>query len=294
MSRRPPNVPPDLLPTRNGRVLRCGRFVLTLDRPRIMGIVNVTPDSFSDGGEAFDVGAAVARSEAMIEQGADIIDLGAESTRPGAHPVSIAAELDRLMPVLERVRRLPVPISIDTMKPEVMAEALRGGASMINDVSGFRAGGAIDAIARSDCGLCVMHMQGEPRTMQAAPDYADVVGEVGAFLSGRVSALLSAGVAANRIAVDPGFGFGKTLEHNVALLRALRSFAAGGVAVLAGLSRKSMLGALTGRGADERQAASIAAALLAVERGADIVRVHDVAATHDALAVYAAVAGGSA
>lgn len=259
-----------------------------------MGIVNITPDSFSDGGEALDPLAGVARAETMVEQGADIIDLGAESTRPGARPVSAAAEIDRLMPVLERVRDLPVPVSVDTMKPQVMVEALRNGASMINDVFGFRAPGAIDAVASSECGLCVMHMQGEPRTMQTAPHYDDVVGEVAAFLLGRVRAFEQAGVDAGRIVVDPGFGFGKTLDHNLALLRALRSLSADGVAVLAGLSRKSMLGTITGKPAGDRQAASVAAALLAIERGADLVRVHDVAATRDAMAVYAAVQGSRA
>lgn len=256
-----------------------------------MGIVNITPDSFSDGGEAFDPHAAVARAEALVEQGADILDLGAESTRPGAQPVTAAAELDRLLPVLERVRALPVPVSVDTMKPAVMVEALRAGAAMINDVYGFRAPGAVQAVAATGCGLCVMHMQGEPRTMQVAPHYDDVVAEVGAFLRERVSALGAAGVAADRIAVDPGFGFGKTLAHNLDLLRELRSLEVGGVAILAGLSRKSMLGTITGKGPGERTAASVAAALLAVERGADMVRVHDVAATRDALAVYAAVLG---
>lgn len=257
-----------------------------------MGIVNITPDSFSDGGEVFDPDAAVARAEALVEQGADILDLGAESTRPGAQPVSSAAELERLMPVLEQVRALPVPVSVDTTKPAVMIEALRAGASMINDVYGFRAPGAVQAVAATDCGLSVMHMQGEPRTMQVAPHYGDVVAEVGVFLRERVSSLGAAGITTERIVVDPGFGFGKTLAHNLELLRGLRSLHVGSVAVMAGLSRKSMLGAITGRVAGERVAASVAAALLAVQHGADLVRVHDVAATRDALAVYSAVLQG--
>jgi dihydropteroate synthase len=273
----------------NGRILRCGRFVLSLEQPRVMGIVNITPDSFSDGGRFLDPSAALAHAEALIEEGADILDLGAESTRPGAAPVSAAEELDRLMPLLERAREWRVPVSVDTMKPEVMHEAVRRGASMINDVTGFRAPGAIDAVVESDAALCVMHMQGEPRTMQVNPTYADVVGEVRAFLAARVDALEQAGVARERIVVDPGFGFGKTTAHNLTLLRSLRALHGLGAGVLAGLSRKSMLGALTGRAATERLPASIAAAVLAVERGADIVRAHDVAATRDALAVVAAV-----
>ena len=273
----------------DGRILRCGRFVLMLDYPRIMGIVNITPDSFSDGGAFLDAQRAVDHAHRLVEEGADLLDLGAESTRPGAAPVSADEELDRLLPVLTALARLEVPISIDTSKPVVMREAMQAGAAMINDVNAFRAAGAIEALAKTAAALCVMHMRGEPRTMQAHPTYVDVVGEVDAFLRERIAALADAGVAHDRIAIDPGFGFGKNLDHNLALLRALQQFSSAGVAVLVGLSRKSMLGNITGRPAHERLPASIAAALLAVERGAQIVRVHDVAATRDALAILAAV-----
>ena len=275
----------------DGRILRCGRFVLTLDRPRIMGVVNITPDSFADGGAFLDPQCAIDHGRRLVEEGADLLDLGAESTRPGAAPVSAAEELDRLLPVLTALTTLDVPVSVDTMKPAVMSAAIQAGAAMINDVNAFRLAGAIDAVANTTTAVCVMHMQGEPRTMQADPVYADVVGEVGAFLRERVTALSSAGIANDRIAIDPGFGFGKNLEHNLALLRELSKFRDAGVAVLVGLSRKSMLGKITGRAAHERLPASVAAALIAVQRGADIVRVHDVAATRDALAVLAAVAG---
>jgi dihydropteroate synthase len=273
----------------NGRILRCGRFVLALDRPRIMGIVNITPDSFSDGGAFLHAQRAIDHGHRLVEEGADLLDLGAESTRPGAQSVSAAEELDRLLPVLMELARLDIPISVDTLKPPVMRDAIAAGASMINDVNAFRAAGAIEAMASTQAALCVMHMQGEPRTMQANPSYSDVVGEVDSFLRERIAVLSSAGVAHERIAIDPGFGFGKNLDHNLALLRALAQFRGAGVAVLAGLSRKSMLGAITGRPASERLPASIAAALLAVQRGADIVRVHDVAATRDALAILGAV-----
>jgi dihydropteroate synthase len=273
----------------NGRILRCGRFVLSLDRPRLMGIVNITPDSFSDGGAFLDAKRAIEHGHRLVEEGADLLDLGAESTRPGALSVSAAEELDRLLPVLSALAGLDVPISVDTLKPAVMRDAIAAGASMVNDVNAFRAAGAIEAIATTEAALCVMHMQGEPRTMQANPSYTDVVGEVDAFLRERVAVLSNAGIARERIAIDPGFGFGKNLDHNLALLRALAQFRSAGVAVLAGLSRKSMLGTITGRPANERLPASIAAALLAVQRGADIVRVHDVAATRDALVVLRAV-----
>lgn len=256
-----------------------------------MGVVNITPDSFSDGGAFLDPQCAIDHGRRQVEEGADLLDLGAESTRPGAAPVSAAEELDRLLPVLTALTTLDVPVSVDTMKPAVMTAAIQAGAAMINDVNAFRLAGAIDAVANTTTAVCVMHMQGEPRTMQADPVYADVVGEVGAFLRERVTALSSAGIAKDRIAIDPGFGFGKNLEHNLALLRELSKFRDAGVAVLAGLSRKSMLGKITGRAAHERLPASVAAALIAVQRGADIVRVHDVAATRDALAVLAAVAG---
>jgi dihydropteroate synthase len=272
-------------------MLRCGRYTLPLRRPLIMGIVNVTPDSFSDGGQFFDRARAVEHASRLAEEGADILDIGAESTRPGAEPVSVDEELARILPVLRAARDLPVPVSVDTLKPEVMRAALAEGASMINDVNALRAPGALDAVRASNCGLCLMHMQGEPRTMQAAPHYDDVVAEVKAFLAQRVAACEAAGIGRDRLVIDPGFGFGKSGQHNLALLRGLGALRELGVAVLAGLSRKSTLGTITGRGSEDRLAASLAAALLAVERGAAIVRVHDVAATRDALLVLRAVSG---
>jgi dihydropteroate synthase len=270
-------------------VFRCGRFRLALDRPLVMGIVNVTPDSFSDGGRFFERDRAIAHARRLLDEGADLLDLGAESTRPGAAPVSEAEELDRLLPVLEAVRDAPVPISIDTLKPGVMRTAIAAGASLVNDVNALRAPGAVEAVADGDAGVCLMHMQGEPRTMQHAPHYTDVVAEVKAFLAERVAACEAAGIARERILIDPGFGFGKTVEHNLTLLRDLRALADLGVTVLAGLSRKSTLGRITGRPAEQRLAASLSAAVLAAERGARIVRVHDVAETRDALAVLAAI-----
>lgn len=267
------------------RVLRCGRFSLPLDRPLIMGVVNVTPDSFSDGGRFLDPDAAVAHARRLIEEGADLIDVGGESSRPGAEPVPAARELERIAPVLAALADGAVPVSVDTAKPEVMREAIRRGASMINDINALRAPGALEAVAGSAAAACLMHMQGEPRTMQQAPQYADVVGEVRDYLVARAAAAEAAGIAPESIVIDPGFGFGKTVEHNRALLRDLGALAALGYPVLAGLSRKSTLGRITGRGEDERLPASIAAALLAAQRGARILRVHDVAATRDALRV---------
>ena len=269
--------------------LRCGRFRLDLSRPLVMGVVNITPDSFSDGGRFLDSKAALDHANALAAEGADLLDIGAESSRPGALPVSAEEELSRLMPVLEGLRGRAIPVSVDTVKPEVMRAAIAAGAAMINDIGALRAPGALDAVAASDVAVCLMHMQGEPRTMQREPHYRDVVAEVGAFLAERVAAAEAAGIARERIVVDPGFGFGKSVEHNFELLRNLRRFVELGLPVLAGWSRKSTLGAITGRGADERLAASLAAALLAVERGARIVRVHDVAATRDALEVFAAL-----
>lgn len=262
-------------------------MLLTADRPLVMGIVNVTPDSFSDGGRHADTRSAVNHARSLVEEGADILDIGGESTRPGAQPVSIQEELDRVLPVLEGARGLGVPISIDTMKPEVMRAAVAAGAEMINDVNGFRLPGAWDAVKAGDCALCVMHMLGEPRTMQDAPQYADVVAEVEAFLAERLAEAEAAGIARERICIDPGFGFGKTLEHNLALMRALPRLAQL-APVLAGLSRKRMIGALTGRDIPDRLAGSLAAALRAVENGAAIVRVHDVKETVDALKVWLA------
>jgi dihydropteroate synthase len=256
-----------------------------------MGVVNVTPDSFSDGGRFLDPHAAIARANALIEEGADMLDIGAESSRPGAQGVSGEEELSRLMPVLDGLRASAVPISVDTVKPEVMRAAIAGGAAMINDINALRSPGALEAVTGSDVAVCLMHMQGEPRTMQSEPRYGDVVTEVGAFLAERVAAAEGAGIARERIVIDPGFGFGKTVAHNFELLRNLDRFAALGLPVLAGWSRKSTLGAITGRGADDRLAGSLAAVLLAVQHGARIVRVHDVAATRDVLAVLAAFDG---
>lgn len=271
------------------QTLHCGRFVLNLVRPRIMGVINVTPDSFSDGGAHASPAAAVAHARSLVADGADILDVGGESTRPGALPVSAEQEIARVLPVIEGMRELGVPVSVDTSKPEVMRAALRSGADMINDVAGFRAPGAFETVAASAAALCIMHMQGEPRTMQADPHYDDVVAEVGEYLRMRALAAEAAGIAHERIVVDPGFGFGKTLEHNLTLLRDLRAIDALGWPVLAGLSRKSMLGRLTGREVGERVHASVAAALLAVINGAKIVRVHDVRATRDALSLYEAL-----
>lgn len=254
-----------------------------------MGVVNVTPDSFSDGGRFLDPQQAIAHAWRLIEEGADLVEVGGESTRPGALPVDAADELRRVLPVLHALRDAPVPVAVDTVKPQVMQAAIAEGASIINDVNALRAPGALEAAAASEVGVCLMHMQGEPRTMQAEPHYEDVIGEVRDFLVERMDAAVGMGIARDRIAIDPGFGFGKTVEHNLELLRNLERVAELGAPVLVGLSRKSTLGAITGRPAPERLAASIAAALLAVQHGARIVRVHDVAATRDALAVLAAV-----
>ena len=272
--------------------LACGRFRLDLGRPLVMGVVNVTPDSFSDGGFYLDPVEAIAHARRLIDEGADLLDIGGESSRPGAPGVPADEESRRVLPVLRGLRDASVPLAVDTVKPEVMRAALAEGAAMINDISALRAPGALEAVAGSDAGVCLMHMQGEPRTMQKAPHYVDVVAEVGAFLRGRAAAAEAAGIARERIVVDPGFGFGKTPAHNLELLRRLRELAALGYPLLAGLSRKSTLGAITGRPPAERAAASVAAALLAVEGGARIVRVHDVAATKDALAVWSAVRAG--
>jgi dihydropteroate synthase len=270
-------------------LLRCGKFKLSLDRPLIMGIVNVTPDSFSDGGLFAAAKSAIAHARLLIEEGADIIDIGGESTRPGAQAVSVGEERGRVLPVLEALNECGVPLSIDTSKPELMRDAIRAGAAMINDVNALRAPGALQIAAGSDAAVCFMHMQGTPQTMQVDPRYDDVVNEVKSFLTARVEAAQAAGIPRERIVVDPGFGFGKTKEHNLELFRKLDNFAELGVPVLVGLSRKSVLGKLTGRETADRVHASIASALLAVSKGAVIVRVHDVAATRDALAVYNAL-----
>jgi len=266
------------------------RFRIDLSTPRVMGIVNLTPDSFSDGGAHANHAAGLAHCEQLVREGADILDLGGESTRPGAPEVSVDQELGRVMPVLEGALTLGVPVSVDTRKAEVMRAVLAAGADIVNDVDALRSPGAIAAIAaHPSCGVCLMHMRGTPETMQHEPVYADVVDEVVAFLRQRCAALESAGVDAERVVVDPGIGFGKSVEHNLELLRRQQDLLAIGRPLLLGWSRKSTLGAVTGRGVAERAAASVAAALIAVQRGARIVRVHDVAATVDALKVWRAI-----
>lgn len=273
-------------------VLQCGAQMLSLDGPCVMGVVNVTPDSFSDGGLYADPGAAVAHAHRLVAEGAVIVDVGGESTRPGAAAVSVEDELARVLPVVERLaRELPVPVSIDTSKPEVIRAAADAGAGMINDVYALRRPGALEAAARSALPVCLMHMQGEPRTMQQSPRYDDIVSDVEAFLRERMAACEAAGIARERILVDPGFGFGKTDEHNLALLRALPRIAAIGPPVLVGLSRKSMIGRLTGRGVDQRLAGSLALALAAVAGGARLVRAHDVVETVDAWRLWDRVHG---
>lgn len=269
-------------------VLQCGRFELDLGRPLVMGILNVTPDSFSDGGD-LSIPHAVERARRMVDEGADMIDIGGESTRPGAAPVPPQAELDRVLPVLEALRDSGVPLSVDTFKPEVMRHAIEAGADMINDIRGLREPGAIEAVAASRCGLCVMHMQGEPRTMQEAPHYDDVVRDVGGFLAERVQCLSRAGISPRRIVLDPGFGFGKTAGQNYAMLRHLDRMKVADQPWLLGLSRKSMLGHVVGREPRERLAASLAAALYGLEKGGHILRVHDVAETVDAVKIWRAI-----
>jgi dihydropteroate synthase len=280
--------------------LQCGRFTLSFERPLIMGILNVTPDSFSDGGRFVARDAALAQAAEMIRDGADIIDIGGESTRPGAPPVPLDEELERVIPVIDALRAAGVALSIDTYKPAVMRAALNAGADMVNDIWGLRREGALDAVKDSTCGVCVMHMLGEPQTMQIhEPLYRDVVTEVREFFEERVRTLTSEGIAVERICLDPGFGFGKSvIDHNYALLAHFAEIRPSNLRVplLAGMSRKSMLGAVTGRDQPvERVAASVAAAVCAAQRGAAIVRVHDVAATSDALKVWQAVrAAGNA
>jgi dihydropteroate synthase len=271
------------------RHLDAGPFSLTLDRPLVMGIVNVTPDSFADGGRYASRDAAHARASQLLAEGADILDIGGESTRPGAPPVGEDEEMGRILPLLERLADCGKPVSVDTRKPRVMRAAIAGGAAMINDIDALRAPGALEALAASDAAVCLMHMQGEPGTMQQAPHYGDVIVEVYAYLRERIAACRTAGIGEGRLVIDPGFGFGKTLEHNLSLLRGLDRFNQLGVPVLAGLSRKGMLGTLTGRPVEQRVHASVAAALAAAARGAAILRVHDVAATVDALRVWQAV-----
>ena len=268
--------------------LVAGRFRLDLSRPLVMGVVNVTPDSFSDGGKFLDTTVAVAHACRLAEEGADILDIGGESSRPGAAPVSPGEELDRIIPVLEGLKGIDKPVSVDTRRAEVMRAALSAGASMINDIEALAAPGALETVAKTQCAVCLMHMKGEPATMQKEPHYDDVVAEVGSFLKQRAQKAIQAGIARERIVLDPGYGFGKTAAHNFELLRGQPEIGKLGFPVLAGWSRKSTLGKLTGRAADERLAASLAAALLALQGGATILRVHDVTETRDVIAVWQA------
>lgn len=271
--------------------LQCGSFALALERPLVMGVVNVTPDSFSDGGRYATRESALAHARRLIAEGADILDIGGESTRPGAQAVALDEERRRVLPVIEALAQCGVPVSVDTRKAELMREAIAAGASLVNDVSALEGRDALQSVARTRAAVCLMHKRGEPRTMQEAPHYDDVVSEVRAYLAQRLEVALAAGIERSRIVIDPGFGFGKSFEHNLALLRGLAAFSALGVPVLVGVSRKAMLGRITGREPHERVHASVAAALFAAEQGAAILRVHDVGATRDALAVWAAVRG---
>jgi dihydropteroate synthase len=280
---------------------RCGRFVFVFSkrqRPLVMGILNATPDSFSDGGKFRTASDAIAQAERMIANGVDIIDIGGESTRPGAEPVSLQEELDRVLPVIDALKDCGVALSIDTYKAETMRQALRAGVDCVNDIWALRQEGAVDAVLESDknhpeqqCGIVLMHMQRYPQTMQFDPEYADVIAEVKLFLQERAKLLEERGVAQNRIAIDPGFGFGKSLEHNLNMLANFDQFSQLGYPLLAGISRKSMLGKLTGRDTNERVAPSVAAAILAADRGARIIRVHDVQETVDSLKVWEAIQG---
>ncbi|MDO6386846.1 dihydropteroate synthase [Uliginosibacterium sp. 31-12] len=271
------------------RTWLCGKFRLNLDLPMIMAIINMTPDSFSGDGLSGSVGAALRQAEKALRDGAGILDVGGESTRPGAEAVGEQEELDRVIPVLEALVALDVPVSVDTLKPAVMRAAIAAGVAIVNDINALRAPGAVEAVAASSAGVCLMHMQGEPRSMQEAPAYTEVVDEVEAFLLQRLAVLEASGVVAARIALDPGFGFGKTLAHNLELFRSLPRLAAHGLPLLVGVSRKRMLGDITGRAVDQRMPAAITAAALAAQRGAAILRVHDVAATRDALAMWVAI-----
>lgn len=275
--------------------LDCAGRSLSLRHPQVMGVINTTPDSFSDGGSLYrdtrlDLDLALARARDMAAAGASILDLGGESTRPGAAPVSEAQEMDRVLPLVERiVAELDVVVSVDTSSPGLMAEAAALGAGMINDVRALRRDGALQAAAATGLPVCLMHMQGEPGTMQQHPAYGDVVTDVARWLTDRVGACEAVGIGRERLLIDPGFGFGKTVEHNLALLRGLPELARLGLPLLVGLSRKSLIGKLIGRDVDQRLAASLGLAMLAVERGARIIRTHDVAETWDALAMYSAL-----
>lgn len=274
---------------------RCGHFLFDFTRrkrPLVMGILNATPDSFSDGGRFRTVTDAIAQAELMVKSGADLIDIGGESTRPGAKPVALQEELDRVLPVIEALKGCGIPLSIDTYKAETMRQALRSGVNCVNDIWALRQDDAIAAVLESkDCGIVLMHMQRDPLTMQFDPEYQDVIAEVSQFLDERAILLIQNGISRDRIAIDPGFGFGKSLEHNIHMLSHFESFATLGYPLLAGISRKSMLGKITGKETHERMAPSIAAAIMAADRGAQIIRVHDVAETVDALKLWEALQG---
>ena len=271
-------------------VFDCGKFELDLTTPIVMGIVNVTPDSFSDGGKYSQRDQAIAHALKLAEEGADILDIGGESTRPNATPVGLQEELDRVVPVIESLsKQINIPISIDTYKPQVMQAAINAGASMVNDVRALQVDGALAVVAKSNVGVCLMHMQGLPATMQNNPQYNDIVNDVKAFLAARLQASIDAGVPTSRILLDPGFGFGKTREHNISLIQHLDEFASLGQPILVGLSRKSVLGQMTGNDVDARLYASIAASMIAAQKGAKILRVHDVKATVEVLKVLAAI-----
>ncbi|MBT5008297.1 MAG: dihydropteroate synthase [Halieaceae bacterium] len=278
-----------------GPALQCAGRALDLGRPLVMGVINTTPDSFSDGGTLYrsdqlNLDLALERAKTMVESGADIIDIGGESTRPGAAPVGETLEMDRVLPLLQRIStELDVVVSIDTSTPALMSEAAAQGAGLINDVRALRRPGAMEAAARSGLPVCLMHMQGEPGSMQRSPEYGDVLTDVGEFLKQRIAACCEAGIPRERVMLDPGFGFGKSVQHNLALLAGLPQLAAIGLPLLVGLSRKSLIGQLIGRDVDQRMPASIALAVLAAERGAAIIRTHDVAETSDALAMYSAL-----
>ena len=271
-------------------LFNCGKFQLNLNRPHVMGIVNVTPDSFSDGGKFAQANLAVEYALSLIEQGADILDVGGESTRPNAAPVNLQEELDRVIPVIEDlVKQINIPLSIDTYKPQVMQAAIAAGASIVNDVRALQENGAVEVLTASNAGMCLMHMQGTPQTMQINPQYNDVVAEVKAFLQQRLEVCEQAGIVKNRILLDPGFGFGKTRVHNITLIQHLASFASLGQPLLVGLSRKSVLGQVTGNDVDARLYASVAASVISAMVGAKIMRVHDVKATVEALKVVTAI-----
>jgi dihydropteroate synthase len=272
---------------------RCGRFLFDLTkrkRPIVMGILNATPDSFSDGGKFRTVKDAIIKAEQMIAGGVDLIDIGGESTRPGAEPVELQEELDRVLPIIEALKDCGIPLSIDTYKAQTMRQALHAGVDCVNDIWALRQPGALEAVMEShDCGIVLMHMQRDPLTMQFNPEYQDIIKEVKGFLKDRAQLLISKGISGDRIAIDPGFGFGKSLEHNLSMLTNFADFSTLGLPVLAGISRKSMIGKITGKDTNERVAPSIAAAIMAADRGAQIIRVHDVPETVDALKLWEAI-----